>query len=195
MTWARNGKKKIVWRCVSRLDYGTKYCTGSPTIEETVLQNAIVCSINSLLSDKRECLEILKMNIRRGLEIGTVNNDEYSMKLRMEELRRSRDELVHKIAGQEADMTECETQFKLIGDELQELSNRLIEMENNRTNAIASLSILDEVTEIADSEDTQMTEYDDAIVRQIVEQIKVRSDEAIDITFIGGITETAYFQK
>ena len=26
VTWARNGKKRIVWRCVSRLEFGTQYC-------------------------------------------------------------------------------------------------------------------------------------------------------------------------
>ena len=34
-TWARNGKKRIVWRCVSRLEFGTKYCHSSPTLERT----------------------------------------------------------------------------------------------------------------------------------------------------------------
>jgi hypothetical protein len=33
-TWAKNGKKRVVWRCVSRLDYGTKYCHNSPTLDE-----------------------------------------------------------------------------------------------------------------------------------------------------------------
>ncbi len=193
VTWARNGKKKVVWRCVSRLDYGTKYCKDSPTVEETVLQDAIVCSINSLLSDKRECLEVLKMNIRRGLEIGTVGNDEYSIKLRMDELRKSRDVITQKIVHNEGDMAEFETQFKLIADELQELNNQLVDIENNRTNAMASLAVLEDVTEIADTSDTHLTEYNDAIVRQIVEQIKVHNDNSIDITFIGGITEKARF--
>ena len=29
-TWARNGTKKIVWRCVNRLENGKKYCPDSP---------------------------------------------------------------------------------------------------------------------------------------------------------------------
>lgn len=44
-TWSKNGRKKIVWRCISRLDYGTKYCKNSPSIEEGVLQNAIAAAI------------------------------------------------------------------------------------------------------------------------------------------------------
>ena len=44
-TWSRNGKKKIVWRCVSRLDYGKKYCKNSPSVEESRLHNAIAAAI------------------------------------------------------------------------------------------------------------------------------------------------------
>ena len=43
-TWSRNGKKRIVWRCISRLEYGTKYCKDSPTIDEAPLQSAILAA-------------------------------------------------------------------------------------------------------------------------------------------------------
>ena len=45
-TWARNGKKRIVWRCVSRLEFGTKYCHNSPTLDEDKLHSAIVAALN-----------------------------------------------------------------------------------------------------------------------------------------------------
>ena len=38
VTWNIRGKKKIVWRCVSRLDYGKKFCPDSITVEEQALQ-------------------------------------------------------------------------------------------------------------------------------------------------------------
>lgn len=45
-TWTtRDKNKKIVWRCISRLDYGKKYCKHSPSIEEDVLHNAIMSAI------------------------------------------------------------------------------------------------------------------------------------------------------
>ena len=37
-TWTSHGRKRIVWRCINRLDFGKKYCHESPTIEEDVLQ-------------------------------------------------------------------------------------------------------------------------------------------------------------
>ena len=51
-TWKRNGKTRIVWRCVSRLDYGTKYCHQSPTMDEEPLQRAIMTAINSVVDPK-----------------------------------------------------------------------------------------------------------------------------------------------
>ncbi|MDE7243401.1 MAG: recombinase family protein, partial [Oscillospiraceae bacterium] len=45
-TWARNGKKRIVWRCVSRLEFGKKYCHDSPTVDEEKLHRAILAALN-----------------------------------------------------------------------------------------------------------------------------------------------------
>ena len=45
-TWTRPDGKRVVWRCVSRLDYGKKYCSDSPIIMEDKLQEAIVRAVN-----------------------------------------------------------------------------------------------------------------------------------------------------
>ena len=47
-TWAKRGKKRVVWRCVSRLDYGTRYCHNSPTLDEEILQRSILTAITLL---------------------------------------------------------------------------------------------------------------------------------------------------
>ena len=44
-TWTAKGKRKIVWRCINRLDYGKKYCHHSPSIEESLLQDAVMRAI------------------------------------------------------------------------------------------------------------------------------------------------------
>ena len=43
-TWTRPDGKRVVWRCVSRLDYGKKYCHSSPTLDEVPLQQAIIAA-------------------------------------------------------------------------------------------------------------------------------------------------------
>lgn len=34
-----------MWRCVNRLDHGTQYCKGSPTLREDKLKEAVVRAI------------------------------------------------------------------------------------------------------------------------------------------------------
>ena len=40
--WTAYKQKRVVWRCINRLDYGKKYCKESATIDEKALQNAIM---------------------------------------------------------------------------------------------------------------------------------------------------------
>ena len=58
----RNVKGNIYheWRCISRLDYGKKYCHESPTLREIPLQNAILAAINSAMSDKSVLLDRIR---------------------------------------------------------------------------------------------------------------------------------------
>ena len=55
-TWTRNGEKRVVWRCVSRLDYGKKYCHDSPTLDEAPLQQAILAALNKAMADKNSLI-------------------------------------------------------------------------------------------------------------------------------------------
>lgn len=50
-TWNVHGKKQIVWRCISRLDHGSRYCHNSPTMHEDKLQTSLIRTI----SDFFEC--------------------------------------------------------------------------------------------------------------------------------------------
>lgn len=40
-TWAKNGKSKKVWRCLSRLEHGTEFCKHSISVDETKLNDAV----------------------------------------------------------------------------------------------------------------------------------------------------------
>ena len=67
-TWRnRDGSKRIVWRCVSRVDYGNKYCHDSPTLDEEPLHRAILAAINSAVKDKDTIIYNLKSAMEKEL--------------------------------------------------------------------------------------------------------------------------------
>ena len=64
-TWRnRDGSKRIIWRCVSRVDYGSKYCHNSPTLDEEPLHRAILAAINSTVQDR----DNIMYNLKRAME-------------------------------------------------------------------------------------------------------------------------------
>lgn len=77
VTWNVHGKKQIVWRCISRLEYGARYCKNSPSIHEEPLHRAIVSAINAYYAHKYSVLRQKRDEItsieRRLAEIDTVN--------------------------------------------------------------------------------------------------------------------------
>lgn len=64
--WSKNGKKKAVWRCLSRMEYGKKYCPDSPTIEESLIHKAVAEAISEVANDSgyQTVLKNLQLHIR-----------------------------------------------------------------------------------------------------------------------------------
>lgn len=86
--WSKNGKKKAVWRCISRMEYGKKYCPDSPTLEETAVQQAITDAIQEVVNDDgcQVALKNLQLHMRMfyGLaDENSIANDE----MRLEQLK------------------------------------------------------------------------------------------------------------
>ena len=63
VTWSRNGKKKIVWRCSNRLKKGKRNCQKSASIEEKVLHSAIMKAIDWEIEDAEELIRSGRDNI------------------------------------------------------------------------------------------------------------------------------------
>ena len=116
-TWARNGKKRIVWRCISRLEFGTKYCHDSPTMDEDKLQRAILEAINSLDQTGQEIadefLDIASL-VQRGQERGGV--DPLALRQRLEALTAEQTVLLEKVLGG-MDSAELNAQLRAIAEE------------------------------------------------------------------------------
>lgn len=78
-TWTVGGQKKIVWRCINRLDFGKKYCHNSPSIEESLLHRAIMKAIMKTAQKNSDVLKMLEYDdqmVRQILECVKVDSKE-----------------------------------------------------------------------------------------------------------------------
>ena len=184
-TWTRNGEKRVVWRCVSRLDYGKKYCHNSPTLDEAPLQQAILAALNTAMADKNSLIR----QITDAMETEIIPFPGGAMSLgdierRLKELEQQFQTLLEKATD---DPAAYGGQFKEILDEQTLLKERRSGiLADNKERAKANQRILD-AAQTLENASPHITEWDESAVRQLVETVKVLSKDEIAVTLKGGI--------
>ena len=184
-TWTSRGQKKIVWRCIKRLDYGKKYCHNSPTIDEDVLHKTIMSAIQKLALQNVDILKSLKNNILIELENGAEDNKSVEIQIKLAEIELKVKDILNSITVDTMDeFNEGEIQGLLIEkNRLQTELNQIEEMKQKRKNV---KSRANDIYSVIDGLKNRTLVYDDKLVRQLLEAVIVESKEKIKIVFIGG---------
>ncbi|MHB1392589.1 MAG: recombinase family protein [Clostridia bacterium] len=186
VTWAKRGKKKVVWRCISRLDYGTKYCKNSPTIEEEALHAAVLAAINSAMENREQLIDILKSNLE--ITLSEKNGDEINpilLESRIHELQKVMRELLA-VTIKAGNTGNYDEKFKEISDEIMSLQN-MLEQHKTKQNGPDALSLqIEDLCKTLEDAPFECTEYKDSIVRQMIDTIKVMNADTLRIIFKGG---------
>ena len=186
-TWARNGKKKIVWRCISRLDYGTKYCTKSPTIEEEPLQKAIVRALNRFNAEDRSTyITLMKATIGDAIGLNGGSDEIDLLERRIDALNKRMISIVNDCVASGDDMENHEDEFKAISEETEQLKRRIEAIRESEAKDESYADRLVQIQETIQQRDMNRDTYDESIVRQMIECIKIYSDNKIRVIFGGG---------
>ncbi len=183
-TWAKKGKKKIVWRCGCRLDYGTQFCAESPTLEESTLHAAIVRGIANQYIEPTADMELLQSNLERALA-PQVDGGEFDIRTRITELEQQREELVTRCL-EETNMETYTLLLTNIKNELDALNQRLADIENRAKDKAITASRMAEINGLLEQFAESDMQYDDVLVRRLIDSIHVESAEEIRITFRDG---------
>ena len=181
-TWARNGKKRIVWRCVSRLEFGTKYCHGSPTLDEEKLHQAILEALNEFVQADSEVKEDM-LNFTRlvwaGQEVDGASL--ISLKQRLGDITTEQALLLDRVLENMND-PDLNAQLKALMDEKQAVQEQIQAMEQEAAQSENRMSRMAELREWMAKLEVN-TEYNDEQVRMAVERITVVDAETIHIKF------------
>ena len=178
ITWTnREGVKETVWRCVSRVEKrkSDKDCNAR-TVSEDVIHQAVLEAINkgmrpsnSFMDSFRECLtDALNNGCKDELEaIGIELDDKQRRLINMVESDCGYDELVNRVFA------------------LRERRNELLMIQADRQADLDRIeSLMDYIKKLPE----QILEYDDKIVRKMVDKVIIR-DASIKIILKNGNTE------
>lgn len=170
-TWTMKGQKKIVWRCINRLDYGKKYCHKSPTIEESVLQCAIMKAIGRTAMQNAEVLRTLKLHIGMGLDMSETEDKSLDIQIRIAEIEAEFKAMLNAVSSETLEAFD-ERKATALMNEKNNLQQQLAQIAERKQKRANVKTRLDDIFTILDGLKNHPMEYDDRIVRQIVECIK-----------------------
>lgn len=188
--WAKRGKKRTVWRCVSRLDYGTKYCHNSPTLDEEPLQKAILAAINTVMG-KREDMAC-QISEAMELELAPVPGQTISLadvQRRLDELEDRFNNLLE-LAAEQMDGQDHMAEFQSITSEIAGLKEQRIRLEAQRRSSAAAAKRMDTASSLLMEASPELTAWNESTIRQLVDTVKVVSAEEIVVYLQGGIEVT-----
>lgn len=195
VTWTSGGKR-VVWRCSNRLENGKKYCKMSLTVKEESLHAAIVRAINKFNSqDHAAYLALMKATIGEALGIQAETAEIDELKRRIDALNQKMVSIIQKAARDGEDIEEHESEFKEMAESIALFKQRISVLEQAKSTDAEMSERMAKIQEIIDERQAHQDVYDDSIVRQMIECIKVFSNGNIEVYFGGGncIHETIAF--
>ena len=171
---------------MSRLDYGTKYCHSSPTVDEDKLQAAILAACNSAMSDKK----VLINQIAGAMEIELLPALDSTMSLaditkRLIELEQEFQTLLAKASGDFSDDSYTD-RFRALAEEMADLKEKRKNIDAHRTGSETDLRIK-QALEIMENSSSAITAWEESTIRQLVDWVKILSAEEILVCLHGGI--------
>ena len=188
VVWSQKGMKRPVWRCVNRLDHGKTLCKHSPTLDEKPLQEAVLAAVNILMSRKDELSNGVVSEMIQ--ELAPVPGEVLSLA----DIERAIGDLAHRF-DQLMDETDGEESIQRNLDQFREISEQLAALKERKAHVLGvqaenelMAKRLQRAAAIMEAAPAEVTEWNESIVHQLVEEVKVLSKDEIKVTFRNGIT-------
>lgn len=180
VTWNIHGRKQIVWRCVNRLEYGTKFCSHSPSIPEEELHQAILKAVQNLAANFTDEVAAQLDGILRQMKAG--ENLKAQLQKQLEKAQQEFDRLLEM-------SLELDESTPFLDDKLRKLSGKIKILKANIAESTDGKGEDEEATKQLTAQDLLIKEYDDILTARIIEKVIVHSRQEIEIYFIGGYTQ------
>ena len=176
-----HGRKQIVWRCENRIEYGTKFCSSSPSLPEEELHRAILKAVQDLAANFTDEVAAQINSILHNIQTGEITKP--NLQEQLEHTQQEFDRLLE----MSLDFDEG-TPF--LDDRLKKLNNKIKSLKKAIEDSAARQEKIGQPEMLLSAKDMQIQEYDDTLTARIIEKITVRSRNEIEIRFIGGYQKT-----
>lgn len=173
IAWNNRGNHSNVWRCCSRVKGGPAACD-SPTMKEEDLQAKVMAAINDVWGAKSSVIESLMELAEQSLE---SSRDE-ELEILDQKLEAKQKELVDKALKK--------LNYNDLADEVEALKEAKQQILVGKAMENGRKIKRDEMIAFLKEQQAEVTEYDEQLVRRMVEGITIHEDSSITVVFKSG---------
>ena len=185
--WSKYGQKSAVWRCENRLKNGTKNCKHSPTFKEDVLHEAIMTAINNVVENRGEFVGAFRENVIRVIGSYSTKNVPTEYDGQIEKLQGEMLALIEENAKQGSITEDFDEQYHRIAEQISDLKQKKLELVREQKMAENFQQRLDDMDACLKKTTCEVREFDNDLVRRLLQSIKAVKDDLIEIQFKSGI--------
>lgn len=185
--WSKYGVKTAVWRCDNRLKYGAKKCKNSPTLRESTVQEAIMTSVNKVVEDQGEFVQAFRANVIRIIGSYSSQAEPTKYDEQIEALQGRLLQLIEESARTECADEEFDRKYRAIADEMKNLKKKRAKVIQERRLADSYEQRLEDMEGYIKKVGYLKREFDDDLVRRLIQTVKVLNENWIEVQFQSGI--------
>lgn len=189
-TWIISGQKKIVWRCINRIEHGTRMCHDSITVEEGRLHQAICNGLCNAATCRDEVLELIKSNLSYAITGNEKILDAYAIQKNIERVNEEMDQAMIGFSTTQGDKNKYLEVINIKNSELAVLREQLALAKEQMNNDEYTRQEIEKLEQALASCDMIQTVFSDSQIRLLVECIRVNKNNTIDIVLKGGFSIT-----
>ena len=193
-TYMPRGEKYHVWRCLNRLENGTRICKYSPTFREEDIQDAVVAAMNEQL-DRQRAKEALKQSLFTALATNEPDMLLPAVESQIKVLQERQIELIGLATVEGAKFEDYDEEIGHVNEEKLRLLGIRAELEMAEQNNSAFDHRMEEIDVALDQESGMIEEYDDIRTRQLISSIKVLDKERLLIRFKDGTESVQHVER
>ena len=183
-TWTSCSNKRIVWRCISRLDYGKKRCHDSPTMGEEELHRAIMSAVQTVAMQNVKLLQTLKSHIAMIVKCDDSEDKKLEIKVRLAEINEEFQKAMSLVSVDDDNNVIIEQRLTELIMERDMLNKELAKYAEN--DIASAQSKINDIVRLTDILENQPMQFNDELVRQMLQCVVVESKDLIKVIFNDG---------
>lgn len=190
-TWTQKGSdKRIYWRCLSRIEHGKKFCKSAKGIEEKKLHETICRALKRGIEENRAVYSLIKANLTYAISGEENSFDIFSLEEHIAQKQTEASDLVKLSMKSGANAEKYEAEIAKLYSEIKVLREQLKQAQEIMQKSTQTNEEVARISEWLNNQNLAFDEYDNVVVRRLVDTIKVNSDDTITVVLKGEISIT-----